>query len=44
MPQASRPLVLSGGTVVNNLRVTFKDGQLTDWSADSGNGSHGTPA
>jgi aminopeptidase len=33
---ASRPLVLSGGTVVNNLRVTFKDGLLTDWSADSG--------
>jgi aminopeptidase len=34
--QASRPLVLSDGTVVNNLHVTFKDGQLTDWSADSG--------
>ncbi|MCI2049516.1 MAG: aminopeptidase [Lachnospiraceae bacterium] len=33
---ASKPLVLSDGTIVNDLRVVFKDGQLTDWSASSG--------
>lgn len=33
---ASRPLVLEDGTVVENMRLTFVDGYLTEWSADTG--------
>lgn len=32
----SRPLVLDNGTIINNMRLTFKDGQVTEWSADTG--------
>lgn len=34
---ASRPLVLSNGTEIENLRMKFVDGYLEEWSADSGN-------
>lgn len=33
---ASRPLVLGDGTVIENMRLTFVDGYLTEWSADTG--------
>ncbi|MDD4076287.1 MAG: aminopeptidase [Eubacteriales bacterium] len=33
---ASRPLVLGNGTVIENMRLTFVDGYLTEWSADTG--------
>ena len=33
---ASRPLVLEDGTVIENMRLTFQDGYVTEWSADAG--------
>lgn len=33
---ASRPLVLEDGTVIENMRLTFADGYVTEWSADAG--------